>query len=247
MKAFRALFKSEFVLSIRDMNIPIFGIAMPVIVAVIIGLVNGNKPAFAGADYSFIEQSFGGFAAICICATGLMGMPLLLSDYRHRKILKHYMVTPISPVLLLFVQFVVNLIMSIISLISIYIICTVFWDYHMDGNLGWFLLAYILVVFSIYSIGMMIASVSPNMKTANLLCTFIYFPMLFFSGATIPYEIMPKGAQMVMNVIPLTQGIKLLKVASLGLSADNILLPIIILLIISVVCIILSVKCFKWE
>jgi ABC-2 type transport system permease protein len=60
------------------MNIPIFGIAQPIIVAIIIGLVSGNKPAFEGASYSFIEQSFGAFAAICICATGLMGMPYCL-------------------------------------------------------------------------------------------------------------------------------------------------------------------------
>jgi ABC-2 type transport system permease protein len=85
MKAFNALFKSEFILSIRDMNIPIFGIIFPVIVAVIIGLVSGAKPAFEGAGYSFIEQSFGGFAAIAVCATGLMGLPLLVADYRQKK------------------------------------------------------------------------------------------------------------------------------------------------------------------
>lgn len=247
MKAFNALFKSELKLSLRDMNIPFFGVIFPVIVAVIVGLVGGNKPAFEGASYSFIAQSFGAFAAIGICATGLMGMPLLVADYRHKKILKRYMVTPVSPSLLLFVQFLINLIMSVISLVLIYVICSVFWGYQMAGNLGWFLLSYFLVILSIYSIGMMLASVAPDMKTANLLCTLVYFPMLFFSGATIPYEVMPKGAQMVMDVLPLTQGIKLLKGTSLGLPVDNVMLSIVILGVISLVCIILSIKFFKWE
>ncbi len=247
MKAFRTLFRSEFRLSLRDMNIPIFGIAQPIIVAIIIGLVSGNKPAFEGASYSFIEQSFGAFAAICICATGLMGMPLLLADYRHKKILKQFMVTPVSPAMMLYVQFAVNLIMSVISLISVYILCSLFWGYKMDGNVGIFLVSYLLVVVAIYSIGMMLASIAPNMKTANLLCTLIYFPMLFFSGATIPYEIMPKGARYVMDILPLTQGVKLLKAAALGLPVDHALLSIVILVAVSVLCIILSIKYFRWE
>lgn len=247
MKAFNTIFKSEFKLSLRDMNIPIFGVAFPVIVVIIIGLISGNKPAFEGAGYSMIDQSFGAFAAIGICATGLMGMPLLVSDYRHKKILKGFMVTPVSPGLLLFVQYLINLIMSVISLIVIYIICAAFWGYGMAGNIGLFLFSYFLVIISIYSIGMLLASVSANMKTANLLCTLVYFPMLFFSGATIPYEIMPRAARTVMDVLPLTQGIKLLKAASLGLPVENVIISITVLVFISVVCMILSFKYFRWE
>jgi ABC-2 type transport system permease protein len=72
----------------------------------------------------------------------------------------------------------------------------------------------------IYSIGMMVAAISPNMKTANLLSSILYFPMLFFSGATLPYEVMPEVMQKVVDFLPLTQGIKLLKGISLGLPLD---------------------------
>lgn len=247
MRAFNSLFKSEIKLSLRDMNVPIFGIAFPVLVAIVVGLVSGNKPAFTGAGYTMVAQSFGAFAAIGICATGLMGMPLLVADYRHKKILKRFMVTPVSPSLLLFVQFLVNLIMAVISLVLIYVLCSIFWGYKMAGGLGSFLLSFFLVILAIYSIGMMIASIAPNMKTANLLCSVLYFPMLFFSGATIPYEVMPKAAQVVMDVLPLTQGIKLLKAASLGTPVENVLFSVIILAGITVFCTIVSVRFFKWE
>lgn len=247
MKAFKALFRSEFKLCLRDMNIPFFGIGMPIIVVLIIGLVNGGASAAQGASVGVMEQSFGAFAAIAICATGLMGLPLQVADYRHRKILKRFMVTPVSPGLLLFVQMLVNLMMSVISLVLIYIICAAFWGYGMAGSVGWFALAYLLVLFAMYSIGMMLASVAPNMKTANLMCTLVYFPMLFFSGATIPYEIMPKAAQSVMDVLPLTQGIKLMKAASLGMPAENAIVAVAVLVPVAVVCLVLSVKLFKWE
>lgn len=247
MKAFSTMFRTEFKLCIRDMNIPVFGIAFPIIVAVVIGLVMGNQPAYERATYSGIAQSFGAFASISICATGLMGMPLQVSDYRSKKVLKRYMVTPVSPAVLLVVQFAINFIMSLISLASLFIICRVFWGYRMPGNVGLFLLYFCFVTIAIYSLGMMLASIAPDAKRADLLCTLVYFPMLFFSGATIPYEIMPKAAQVVMDVLPLTQGIKLMKSASLGIPPDSVWVPALVLTLVTIVCVGLSIKFFRWE
>lgn len=247
MRAFSAILKSESKLVLRGMDTVFFGVLMPIVVAVILGFINGNKPAFEGANYTFMQQSFGALASIGICATGLMGFPLTIADYRHKKILKRYHVTPVSPGMILFVQCVINLILSLISLILVYAVCALFFKYTMAGFFGTFLLFFMLVLLAIYGIGMMLASVSPNIKTANLLCTLIYFPMLLFSGATIPYEVMPVAAQKVMDLLPLTQGIKLLKSTSLGLPLDNVIVPIIVMVTFSVVCIVVSIKFFKWE
>lgn len=247
MKAFSTIFRTEFKLSMRDMNIPVFGIVFPVIVAVVVGLVAGNNPAYDGADYSSIAQSFGAFAAIAICATGLMGVPLQVADYRNKKILKRYMVTPVSPALLLIVQFAINFVMSLISLATLFAICGIFWGYRMPGSFWLFFASYLFVTICIYSLGMMLASVAPDAKRADLLCTLVYFPMLFFSGATIPYEIMPVTAQRVMDILPLTQGIKLMKAASLGIPFDGIWLPILVLSVVTVICIALSIRFFRWE
>ena len=52
---------------------------------------------------------------------------------------------------------------------------------------------------------------------------------------------------MVGGVLPLTQGIKILKASTLGLPIDNLIFPIIIMISNFVVCIVISVKFFKWE
>ena len=116
-----------------------------------------------------------------------------------------------------------------------------------------FILAYGFVTLAIYSLGMLIASVSGNIKTANLLCTITYFPMFFLSGATVPYEIMPKGLQMVSNVMPLTQGIKLLKAISLdtnydfSLTGGSLVIPVLVLCLTAIAGIAVSIKTFRWE
>ena len=67
-----------------------------------------------------MEQSFGAVIAIGIGATGLMGLPLALADYRHKKVLKRFVVTPVSPAVLLFVQFFVNLLVSLLCLVMFF-------------------------------------------------------------------------------------------------------------------------------
>lgn len=62
---------------------------------IILGLLYGTKPAVDGAEYTFMEQSFGALCTISICAGGLMGLPLVISEYRERKILKRFQVTPV--------------------------------------------------------------------------------------------------------------------------------------------------------
>ena len=71
--------------------------------------------------------------------------------------------------------------------------------------------------------------------------------MLVFSGATLPYELMPSVMQHVVDIMPLTQGIKILKAAVLGQSYGNVIIPIIIMLAISIICIGGSLKFFRWE
>lgn len=247
MKTFNTLLATETKLMIRDMNNLIFGVGFSVVFAIIMGMIMGGKPAFEGADYSFMDQSFGAIIAIGIGATGLMGLPLALADYRYKKVLKRFLVTPVSPGMLLLVQVVVNFLVTVFCLVLVWLVYVIFFDYQMRGSLLYFIPSYLLVILSIYSIGMMLASVSPNIKTANLLCCIFYFPMFFFSGTTLPYEIMPAALQKASDILPLTHGIKLLKASSLGLPVENMTFPIILMVVLSVVCIILSVRFFRWE
>ena len=64
---------------------PIFAIIMPLVIFIILGIIYGTKPAYDGADYTFMEQSFGAVSAVAICASGLMGLPLAVSGLREMK------------------------------------------------------------------------------------------------------------------------------------------------------------------
>ena len=247
MNKFFTMLKTELKLSFRGMDMIIFAVCMPVVVVILLGIIYGGKPAFDGADYTFLEQSFGAVSTIAVCAGGVMGLPLVISDYRQKKILKRFKITPSSPLLLLSVQVAIYMIYSLIALVLIYLVSTLLFGMSLKGAFLPFIGAFFLVMISMFSIGMLVGGVSPNIKIASVLASLLYFPMVIFSGATLPYEVMPTALQKVADVLPLTQGIKLLKATSLGLPAENGMASLIIMAVIAVVCGGLSIRFFQWE
>ena len=52
----KTMLKNELKLSLRGMDMFIFAICMPVVVTIILGAIYGNKPAFDGADFTFMDM-----------------------------------------------------------------------------------------------------------------------------------------------------------------------------------------------
>lgn len=94
---------------------------------------------------------------------------------------------------------------------------------------------------------MMVGGVAKNSKSASVIASILYFPMLIFSGATLPFEVMPPIMQNVASVFPLTQGIELMKSTFLGQPVENAALSVTVMIAVTVICTVISVRFFKWE
>ena len=246
MKRFFTFLKTELRLSVRDMNMVIFAVIMPLIVFVILGIVNKGKPAYDGADYTFLEQSFGAVGAIAICASGLMGLPLAVSDLREMKILKRLRVTPVSPVFILGIELLMYVIYCAVSLATLAVVAVLF-GVRLHGSLLAFLGSWALTMLSTLSVGMLVGGIAKNTKQAGIIASVLYFPMLVFSGTTLPIEVMPKAMQKIVSVFPLTQGLTMMKNTFLGVSTGSILLPLCVMIGVAALCTILAVRFFRWE
>lgn len=247
LRAFGTLWGIELKLNVRDMNMVVFAIIMPLVVLVAVGFIYGAAPAFESANYSFVEQSFGAFASIAICAGGAMGLPLVVADYRERKVFKRMRATPASPALILAVDVAIYALYAAVSLALLYVVATLCFGVHMRGSWLVFLGGWLLTLVSMLSIGLLVGGVARTSKQASVIASVLYFPMLVFSGATLPFEIMPPVVQQVANVMPLTQGIKLMKSAFLGLPVDASLVPLVILAVVAVACCAAAIRFFRWE
>lgn len=246
MKRFLKLYSIEQKLGIRCADSIIFGVVMPVGVLILIAIVASGK-IIENSGYTFLQSAFASLIAVGICANAFMGIPLTIADYRDKKILKHFFTTPCNPIWILGTNVLCSMVTSIVSAVAVTLVAVVAFDYRMSGNILLFISAWFLTLISMFSIGLLIAGLGRSLKITNAITSVVYFPMLFLSGATIPFELFPKGLQKVASVLPLTQGIKLMKEVSLGVQTEGILWRIVLLLGITVVCTVISVKTFLWE
>ena len=232
MKRFFTFLKTELKLSLRDMNMPIFAVIMPLVIFIILGIIYGTKPAYDGA--------------VAICASGLMGLPLAVSGLREMKILKRLRVTPVSPVFILGVELSMYIVYCAVSLATLSA-AALLWGVRLRGSLLAFLGSWALTMLSTQYIGMLAGGVAKDTKQASIIASVLYFPMLVFSGTTLPIEVMPKAMQKIVSVFPLTQGLTMMKNTFLGVNTGSILLPLCVMIGVAALCTILAVRFFRWE
>jgi len=226
---------------------PFFAIAFPIMLLLLFGSIFGNTP----------DEFFGGFGAadfttattigIVIVVNGIMSLPISLTSYRSRKILKRFRATPASPGLLLSAQVVVNFVMTIVGTALLVLIGVLVLGANRHGDLLSFAGAVVLTVLSIFSIGLVIASFAPSEKAANIIGNFVYFPMLFLSGSTLPAQMFPEGLRKVSQIFPLTHGVTFIKGVWLGGSIVDYPTELIVLASTTVVFTTIAAATFRWE
>lgn len=247
MNKFFKIVTVEFKLNNRNFLNLFFALVFPVMMLMLFGTMYGNEPSEFMGGFGGVDASVPGYICMIIAVTGLMTLPLTLSQYRERKILKRFMITPIKPMDFLSAQLFVNTITTIGGIILLLIVAKFVFNLSFFGNVISAFFSFIVILLSIFSIGLVIAGVSKNTKTATALAYIIYFPMLFLSGATMPLEAMPESIVNLSKILPLTYGVRLLKGVWLGGNVFDYWQELIILGIITVVFGALAVKFFKWE
>ena len=175
-----------------------------------------------------------------------MSIPITVVELRSQGILRRMYCSPCSPVRLLACDTVCSGVIAALSTLILTVAAVVFFGYRMQGNVFAYIALWLLTMISMFSIGLMVASLCRTTKSMNVATSLLYFPMLLFSGATIPAEVFPVGLRAVSGWMPLGVGIRLLKSVSMG-CYDHIVIPVAILTAMAVICGTIAVKTFRWE
>ncbi len=175
-----------------------------------------------------------------------MGLPLAVSGLREMKILKRLRVTPVSPVFVLGVELSMYILYCAVSLLTLSA-AALLWGVRLHGSLLAFLGSWLLTMLSTLSIGMLAGGAAKDTKQASVIASILYFPMLVFSGTTLPIEVMPTAMQKIVSFFPLTQGLTMMKNTFLGISTGSFLLPICVMVGAAALCTALAIRFFRWE
>ena len=245
MKRFLKIYQVEQRIFFRSPDVILFHLAMPLVTLILITIIAGNKAA-ADSGLTYLQSSYVALSTVGICCSAFMSIPITIVECRSQGILRRMYCSPCSPARLLACDTIASGVMAVISTVILTVAAVVFFGYTMAGNVFVYMGVWLLTMISMFSIGLMIASLCRTTKSMNVATSLVYFPMLLFSGATIPAEVFPAQFQAVAKLMPLGVGIDVLKSVSMG-RYDKMAIPGIILTAITAICGTISVRTFRWE
>ena len=245
MKRFWNMYRVEQRIFFRSPDVILFCLAMPLVVFLVISMITGEKSA-ADSGLTYLQSSYVALSTVGICCSAFMSIPITMVELRSQGILRRMYCSPCSPARLLACDTLCSGVIAAVSTLILSAAAVLIFGYRMAGNVLIYIALWLLTMVSMFSIGLMVASLCRTTKSMNVATSLLYFPMLLFSGATIPAEVFPKGLRAVAGWTPLGVGIRLLKSASLG-CYDGIILPVAVLSAIAIVCGAIAVRTFRWE
>lgn len=245
MKRFLSMYRVEQKLFLRTPDVILFCLAMPLVVFVVITMITGGKNA-ADSGLTYLQSSYVSLSTVGICCSAFMSIPITIVECRSQGILRRMYCSPCSPARLLACDTIASGVIAVLSTLILTVAAVAFFGYRMPGNVFVYMAVWLLTMASMFSIGLMVASLCRTTKSMNVVTSLLYFPMLLFSGATIPAEVFPAGLRAVSGWMPLGVGIRLLKSVSMG-CYDRMAMPVMTLMAIAVICGTVAIKTFRWE
>ena len=244
MRRFLKMYKIEQKIFFRSPDVILFCLLMPLIVFALITMISGSKAA-GDTGLTYLQGAYVSLSTVGICCSAFMSIPITVVELRNQGILRRMYCSPCSPARILACDTMASGGIATASTILLTIVAVIF-GYRMSGNVLAYITMWLLTMLSMFSVGLMVASLCRTTKSMNIATSLLYFPMLLFSGATIPAEVFPEAVQAVIKWMPLGIGIDLLKKVSIG-NYDDILIPVVTLSVIVVICTVVAIKTFRWE
>jgi ABC-2 type transport system permease protein len=150
--------------------------------------------------------------------------------------------------MMLWSEIVVRLGMGIIQTATIVVIGFLVFGVTVTGNLIGVLGTVILGASVFITLGYFLVSFTKTEESAQGLIQVVQFPMMFLSGIFFPVEGMPAFLKPVVNAIPLTYLVDILRLVMVGLpSTYGLWTDLAILGGWLTVCMALAIRFFKWE
>lgn len=217
VRRFAVIFKTEFLLFLRDFFDVFFTLVFPVLLLVLFGSIYGNEPIYAGAELGMMDVSVPAYAVMVTGVTGLMSFPLTLAGYKEKKIYKRFDATPVGKGQIILAQTAVHVFMALLGISILFIAGKLLYHIQIQGMPIPICVGLLLAIAAMFSMGFLFTAIGQDFKSTNLLCYTFYFIMLFLSGATIPDMLFPDTVKTIAGFLPMTYAVDLIQ----GLFAGN--------------------------
>lgn len=236
-------------LFVREPAAFFFTLVFPTLLLLLMGAIWGNEPDpfYGEGRYGAVDQAVPAYAGLILGTVGLVGIPISTASLRQRKVLKLFRTTPMTPLTYFVADVLVAFAAAIAGGALVIVVGGAVFGLRFAGSVPGAVGAFALSALAFFSIGYVIASLAPTERTAQAIGQAVYFPMLFLSGATFPFEMLPAWLQRISEFLPMTQVVQVMQGAWFGRGVGVLSVEIAALGAMLVVGVVLSALLFRWE
>lgn len=226
-----------------------FGIIFPLTWIIINGEIYGNEPSKVFGDVGTVNFMFPAYVFMIMLVTGLSSLPLVISKNYENKAIVRYSFTPVKRYQYLLALFLGGFMIVVISGLTMLIAGKLLYDLQLPdlARMAVFIPTVFILFVGVASLGIIIASLLKSFQSTLSTSLFVYFILLFLSGAAVPLPVLPEAFQkFTMRFIPYSRMVQLLQGIWLGNYADmgsNVMISAVLV----IVSFALANKLFKWK
>ncbi len=236
----------EIKLFVREPITMVFTFALPVIFLFVMGGVFGNTPdpeiyRGVGAMNYYVPAYFG----LVISAIGLVALPVHLTGYRERGVLRRFRASSISIGSLLGSQLIISFIITVLGSILVMVLAMIVHSTGLPQLPALLIAAFVLANLCFVSLGFFLGAVLPSTRAAQGLGLILFFVMFILGGAGPPPEVLTGAMDIIGKIMPLRHVILILQDPWLGFGWNQ--NASLIVAGITVVATILAARFFRWE
>ncbi|MCF6468238.1 ABC transporter permease [Nonomuraea sp. MG754425] len=187
-------------LYLRDWYSLLITVGLPVGLLLVLGL---SIPAFTepgeGGERFVDTQLPTMMTMLTVLSLTCTAVPAALSTYREQGVLRRMSTTPVHPARLLGTQLLINLAVAVVSTLILIVAGALAYGSAAPRQWAGFVLVFLLGSAAMMAIGLVIAALARNAKTAPGIGSAVMFPLLFLAGMWVPRDIMPDALRVVSD------------------------------------------------
>jgi len=247
MRGFQKLTLVQAKLYLREPMAAFFTLAFGPFLLTLLGLIFGNKPDPIYGGLGFLDISVPAYMAMIIGIVGLTAVPISSALRRETGVLRRFSATPLHPLTYFLTDLLVPFAMTLLGLLLLFLVGKLVFKVNFQGNLLSLFAGISLGALAFFSLGYALVGLIPSARAVIVIGNIVLYPLVIFSGATVPLQVMPAAVGTISRFLPLTHLVVLLRGLWFGQGWGDFLTEVAVLAGMAIVGIIIVVWTFRWE
>jgi ABC-2 type transport system permease protein len=234
-------------LYLREPMSVFFTLAFGPIMLVMMGVIFGSLPRTELNGLSQMDLSVPGYIGMIVGITGLTAVPIGAAQRRESGALRRFSATPLRPLTYFLSDILAPFLVTLLGALILALMGLLIYKVQFRGS--WLRLfgAVCLSALAFFALGYALAGLVRSARATIVLANVLIIPLVTFSGAMVPLEVMPASVAKIANFLPLKHVVALMRGLWIGEAWGAHLLEVGVLVGILVVGTAVIALTFKWE